>query len=443
MNLTKLLFIGLHVVLAFVIYYFPVSAKIYSIFITLWVFFTVFTAQKKDSYIFLMAYVVGSEVLTRMSGGLFFHETHKYLIMVLALGYIFRFGIKKTAWIFIIYLLLLMPGIIYSMILEANTPSFLIENIRKNILFNISGPLALGLTAIALVREKRSLDFFRKLNFHMMLPVITMTFYMILKTPSLKEIIFTTSSNFALSGGYGPNQVATLLGLGMFSAFVLLLTDRNLVMRTVYLGIFSLFAYRGLLTFSRGGMITAVVMIIVFILVSWQSDFLFLKTKSMIGIGIAALILSVTFYIAVEITHGMLWNRYTGKTVAGVQKSDVTSGRITIFEAEIKGFTDHPIMGMGVGRAKIERKEKLGITIATHNEISRLLSEHGIFGLLALFILLLAPFLTGALKKNNLFFFPFFIFWFFTIFHSSMRISAPAALYGFSLIILNLQNKNE
>ena len=386
--------------------------------------------------IYLMAYVAGAEVFTRMSRSLFFYESHKYLVMVLALAYIFRRGLKKEALIFALYLVLLFPGIIYSMLIESNEPSFYIESIRKTILFNIAGPVALGLTAMALVKEKLSLDEFKELNFWILLPVITTTFYLILKTPTLRDIVFTTEANFATSGGFGPNQVATVLGLGMFSAFVLLLTERDILSKIIYLFFLALISYRAFLTFSRGGTITGILMILIFIFISWRSDFKFMRTKSFVGIGIAAFVLGVSFLITMEVTGGLIWYRFTGKTKTGVQKGDITSGRVDIFIAELESFYKHPVMGMGVGRAKISRADEMDFKGATHNEFSRLLSEHGIFGLLALFILFIAPLFTRAFRKNNLFFYPFFAFWLLTIFHSSMRLVAPALFYAFSFLML-------
>jgi len=436
MKLTDLFIIALHVLLAFMIYYFPFLAKLYATGLIIFVFVVSFFVRDPKMLLYTSAYVVGAEVFTRMSKGLFFYESHKYLIMILALGYIFRRGLKKEAWIFIFYLVLLIPGIIYTLILEANNPSFWIESIRKTILFNMAGPLALGLAAMAWVKERLSLEEFKRLNFWMLMPVITTTIYVIVKTPSLKEIIFYSSANFATSGGFGPNQVATILGLGMFASFVLMLTEKNILSRSVYLFFLALITYRAFLTFSRGGTITGIIMILVFIYASWRSDFKFMRTQSLIGIAVSALIIGVSFYLVTEITGGMALNRFTGKNTSGERKEDVTSGRIKIFKAELETFIHHPILGIGVGRAKIGRLKYLGFRGATHNEISRLLSEHGIFGLFALMILFFAPLATGALRKNNLFFYPYFTFWFLTIFHSSMRLVAPAALYGFALLML-------
>lgn len=90
-------------------------------------------------------------------------------------------------------------------------------------------------------------------------------------------------------------------------------------------------------------------------------------------------------------TSGLIFNRYTNRNAAGELKEDITTGRVEIIETELTAFYHHPITGIGVGKGREYRKEHLGIGINTHNEISRLLSEHGILGIVALCILIFVP----------------------------------------------------
>jgi hypothetical protein len=55
------------------------------------------------------------------------------------------------------------------------------------------------------------------------------------------------------------------------------------------------------------------------------------------------------------------------------------------------GYVDHPIVGVGVGRAREERIEATGDVVASHSEVSRLLAEHGMLGVLSLLILGITP----------------------------------------------------
>ena len=100
------------------------------------------------------------------------------------------------------------------------------------------------------------------------LPIVSCAVYLFLFTPNIKDLVLGTGSNYDLSGGFGPNQVSTCLGLGMFIFFSRLI----FVSRTKFIFIVNLFvafyiSYRGILTFSRGGMLTGFAMISVLILV--------------------------------------------------------------------------------------------------------------------------------------------------------------------------------
>jgi hypothetical protein len=82
--------------------------------------------------------------------------------------------------------------------------------------------------------------------------------------------------------------------------------------------------------------------------------------------------------------------------------------------------------------------------VASHSEISRLLGEHGMIGLVILFLLIIVP-IKNMRHQPNLaiaFLGSFFIFWFLTINHSAMRIAFPGFIYGLSLITLKIDEEN-
>jgi len=132
----------------------------------------------------------------------------------------------------------------------------------------------------------------------------------------------------------------------------------------------------------------------------------------------------------------MLDNRYADKNSHGIRKKDVTTGRVVLIESQFNNFYAHPFFGIGVGSGKYNRIENNLGTYASHNEIGRLLSEHGLLGLIALIILLITPFSSilnqGLYEKS--FLWAFYLFWFLTINHSAMRIAFPGFIYGLSLV---------
>ena len=58
----------------------------------------------------------------------------------------------------------------------------------------------------------------------MILPIISMAIYNILDMPNLLEYQFMPYSDFYTSGGYGPNQVSTIFGLGIAALMAALLS---------------------------------------------------------------------------------------------------------------------------------------------------------------------------------------------------------------------------
>ena len=141
-------------------------------------------------------------------------------------------------------------------------------------------------------------------------------------------------------------------------------------------------------------------------------------------------------------TTGLIDYRYTNRDAAGRLKQDITTGRSELISSELQAFYEKPLTGIGVGKIKEYRFEQSGTLAATHNEVSRLLSEHGVLGLAALMLLFLTPLFYWFRQRHNPYLIALFIFWFLTINHSSMRLAAPAFIYGLSLLfVLNEKKK--
>ena len=95
-----------------------------------------------------------------------------------------------------------------------------------------------------------------------------MSVYLFLYNPNVKDVVTGTQSNFETSGGFGPNQVSTILGLGMFVFFVLFLlysTTKKILILNLALTV--LVSYRAIVTFSRGGVFTGIAMIVILFVV--------------------------------------------------------------------------------------------------------------------------------------------------------------------------------
>lgn len=388
------------------------------------------TSNKNNEVLLISGYIVGVEVFLRMTEGNPIHELSKYeVIFFLVLG-LFYSGLSKHSYIYGIFLLLLVPGIIKG----ANELSFAV-NVRKAIAFNISGPICLGISALYCYLRPVTVDFFNKLFVCVGLPLVSMAVYLFLYTPSIRDVVTGTQSNFEASGGFGPNQVSTLLGLGIFVFFALmLLYSKSKKIMILNIIITAVMAFRGIITFSRGGVITGVTMIIVLLgIVYYHSG---KKVKSKLAIIILVTVMGGTgiwLYSSYQ-TKGMIDYRYTNKDARGKVKEDRLGGRERISGTELQMFLENPLLGGGVGMNAEYREEIIGERVSTHNEMTRMLADHGSFGVVSLLILLLTPLLLSFNNRLHLFLLVFYIFWLLTINHAAMRIAAPAFIYALSLL---------
>tara|TARA_R110002073_G_scaffold128999_1_gene274989 strand:+ start:40802 stop:42121 length:1320 start_codon:yes stop_codon:yes gene_type:complete len=427
----KPLLFAIHLALGFVCTI-AIFAKLYAFLILIiGSYFIIKNKNANEEAILAASYIVGAEVFLRMTHGVILFETGKYgVFFFLILGLFVGKNNNKPNITFFIYILLLLLGIVFTSVPDG-------ESIKNAVVFNLSGPILLGFCSLYFYKRKVTKKAVNLALFYMVLPIISTASYLYFRTPSLKEIVFTGSANFDTSGGFGPNQVATVLGVGIFIFGVFLLQKKRVTGYLLLDGLlFTYLIYRALLTFSRGGLITGIAALVLFVViyylqkeVSYKSLFKIVAISIIFGVG--------TWLYTSNATGGMLDNRYTGKNASGIKKKDVTSGRLDIIEEQLQSFYESPIVGIGVGNGKFKRQ--LGakkVTAASHNEISRLIEEHGLIGVFSLLLLISVP--ISIFWNSNLYqkayLVAFICFWFLTIGHSAMRIAFPSFIYGLGLI---------
>lgn len=385
--------------------------------------------QNEEAMIFA-SYVTGIEVFLRMTNGLVLYETGKYAVMLFLITGIFIGDFKqKFSLQYIIYLFLLLIGIVFTQVPEG-------ESLRKNIIFNLSGPVVLGVAAFYFFKRPILKEQIMNALFFMLLPLFSMVCYLYFETPDLKDLVFNTAANFKTSGGFGPNQVATAIGLGVLIIGVFILAKVKFTGYPILDYFFLIyFIYRGLLTFSRGGIFAAAISFTFFSILYLIHKKVSTTALIKYLITITAIVSAVWLYTS-EITGGMLDNRYYGKNAIGKKKKDITTGRLDILNAQFDVFQENP-MGIGVGNGKYRRLKSMEkITAASHNEIGRLIEEHGIIGMFLLLILIFIPLFNffGSDFFNASFTVCFFLMWFLTVNHSAMRVAMPGFIYALSLI---------
>lgn len=315
-------------------------------------------------------YVLGSEILWRMCGAAIPWETGKYAVVLLC-GLSALRSLKTRPFWPLLYFLLLIPSSLG--ILFDYSP-----DVAKRLLsFNLSGPLALAICLWWSVNRNLLLTDFACILRTALVPlsgVLTITLF----STYSQQLVFTTEANFASSGGFGPNQVSALLGLGAALCFGLLAFGKEniLLIRLVLFGLMGLFLMQSMMTFSRTGVYLAAGFML-------SSGLVLLRTRrARIYLVLGAIIVgSVGGYLVFP-----RLDAYTGGMLAARYAETHTTGRSEIMEEEIEIFLNNPILGIGPGGAKAARRDFTGF--ASHSEPTRLLAEHGVFGFLALGLLM-------------------------------------------------------
>jgi hypothetical protein len=428
-----------HVVLGFLVYLVPFVSKLYgyAIFIV-GVLYVIKKQNKNNEALIAAAYVVGSEVFLRMTGGNPLYEIAKYGVMVFIFMGMYYSGFSKSAIPYWLFLLLLVPSVVITtFVLNFET------NMKNSIAFNLSGPVCLGVASIYTYRRKIPLEQMNSILLSMGLPIVTCMVYLTFYTPNIRDVITSTQSNFETSGGFGPNQVSTFLGLGMFIFFSrIILESRTKFMLALNFLIAINISYRGIVTFSRGGMITGFLMILLLLLFLYYKSNYTGKVKLhyiIVFIGVA--MVATWSYTSFQ-TGGLIDKRYANQDALGRKKEGQFTGREEVAKTEINMFLKNPIFGVGVGKGVEIRYEETGIGVLSHDEITRMLAEHGSLGIVGLLILFFTPLFLYVENKFNMFLLCFVAFWFLTINHAAMRTAAPAFVYSLSLLNVYFEKKS-
>jgi hypothetical protein len=437
-NITYVTAIGFHIAIGLLIYLNESLAKIYFAFALVYFLYRILLVNdthKTFEVLKACAYFVGAEVFFRTTRGAISYEAGKYLVIIFILIGMFYKGVSGKGYPYFLYLLLLVPSIFV-----ASTTLSFDANFRTNIAFVLSGPLCLGLAALFCYDKTVTFKQMSQILMFMLLPILTHTAYVYFYAPDLRDVLTNTASNRESAGGFGSNQVATVLGLGMFLLGIrLFVNSKTIGIRFLNTVLLIFVSYRTVVTMSRGGVITGILCILIFLL------FYYIQAKSKVKnqvIGVFVLFVTAlvfAWFISSSQSGGLTDKRYANQNARGVEKEDATTGRADLFLEEIEGFLSNPFFGIGSSRAKDRRIELDGQGVTSHNEISRTLAEHGIFGIIILLILVFKPLDMRSRNRKNYFFFAFLAFWFATINHSSMRIAAPAFIYA--LALLNVVNE--
>lgn len=414
-------------------------AKLYGLLILLFACWDIIRTKNRNNQAAIWAaYYVGMDVFLRVTGGFLFYEGAKYFVVVfLLLGMMVEhINYRRDKSIFVVLGLLYLPALFVTVVM-GNYLGF--AHIRAN----ISGPLTLIFAGIYFYNRRMLFYEYKKLLAYFLLPIIALGFTLFIRTPDYDDIQFVSAANFATSGGFGPNQVATALGAGYIVLVIFYLIGKTMFkLKYIDLGLIFFLIFRSLFTFSRGGNFAAVMVLTVFIAVNivyGKKTNSILNLKTLVRLSIFIVFVFVSATILNSITDNVFYNRFTGRNTVGEIKEDISANRIDVFLDEFEIFKENWIFGAGFNGSQTVRGRDFGDKTATHNEFGRLLSEHGMLGIAIIVIMIVVAIkkffrLKDPLNKSLLA--AWVVLSFATMNHSAMRIATTGFFYGLGFVIL-------
>jgi hypothetical protein len=387
---------------------------------------------KSFFYIALIAYLISLEMIGRMTKAYPFIplELSKYFLPLASIIGVMNSKKKgNNLWLILGFFISL--GLLFD---------YSGERKFTDIINNYFGVLAIFFGLFFLSKQELSRESINSICKLVLLAILPSLLYCFIKTPDLEDISFNLSANFETTGGAATNQVSTVFGLGLFISFYFW------YQRTTFSGyrIFDIvigiaFLVQGLLTFSRGGMVVSIICIMLLVLKNINN----FNSRNLILAALGLMAVFVVFNLIDDVTGGKLLLRYQGETEGtynyGAEKTlkKMTSGRSLIFEEDLKLWYDYPIFGCGVGASRLIRSRMIDEKISSHVELSRLLAEHGIIGLV--FFLYLINLGIKLWRNINvepwrIILFLMYLIALLTSFHSAMRTFVTPLLIALSSI---------
>jgi O-antigen ligase len=319
------------------------------------------------------AYIGAAEVLWRMCRCELPWEFGKYATCLVFIIATVRSRPAGLPVLPILYFALQLPSIG----LVVGNPD--LHQLRSDLSFYLSGPFSLMVIALFYGRLVATRDEIARHFLVFLGPacgIASVALFRIATSTSLRMI---GGSNSATSGGFGPNQVSAVLGLGSMLALLCTMTvGRNLVLKVFLVGLSLALAGQSMLTFSRTGLYCACGSLLVASVFSGRDLRAALRLVAVLGVT------AMAFYFAVF----PLLSNFTNGGIAKRFADTNSTGRDQLMLADLELWRTNPIFGVGPG-ASLEAHVLLhGEALASHSELTRLLAEHGVFGLVALVSLL-------------------------------------------------------
>lgn len=347
----------------------------------------VYAAIKRDAVLTLclLAYVPGAEITWRQAQVALPYLIGPYLAIgasLLALGTTHN-RITSSGRTAILYLGLLIPSIVI-------TYSTAGSSTRELVAFALSGPIALGALVVFFSQLTITIDLYRRLLWILLISGIgplaialtAINDYIV----NVGQLEFGTESNFIASGGFGPVQVSSLLGLSVLVAVLLFMVEPELVPRIMIVAIGTLSMGQSLLTFSRGGMFATAIAVGGLAISQAVNP----RTRARV-MGVVAVFFAIGYFVVVprvdSFTQGKFQERF----------SSTQTGRTSLASDDLKLFRENLAFGVGPGMSKYRqisyeicqlRSDRCAYEGSSHTEFTRMPAEHGLAGVAAIAVMI-------------------------------------------------------
>jgi hypothetical protein len=329
------------------------------------------------------AYITGAEVFWRMRKAEIPWEIGKYCIVLICVIALIRSGRLRRFGLPTAYLLLLAPSCLLTAAALADTET------RDQLSFNLAGPIALAVCTIFFSNLRMTRTQLQWLCVFVIGPAAGIATVGALNIQAFSPIEFGGGSNAIASGGFGPNQVSAALGLAIVMVSLFLILGRlRLVMVGAMIALMMFLVGQCAVTFSRAGLYLAIASIAAAVFFLFQ-DSRYRRRILLAGVVVVGLLIQVVIPRLQDVTGGAVTGRF--------QNADST-GRVELMAADIETFELNPLLGVGPGLGGAARAKAYYVTTA-HTEYTRMLAEHGVFGLAAIGVLLAIAFLD--LRRGN------------------------------------------
>jgi hypothetical protein len=329
------------------------------------------TSRRWERVACVAAYICGAEVYWRMRRADVPWEFAKYAIVLIFAIAIIRFGRFQKTIVPAAYFLLLLPSAALTVL---GLPA---EDARDVLSFNMSGPLSLAVCAMfffSIRVSKRELKWILTCVTAPTVAIATVATVSLEKAQQYFDPEFGNQANRAASGGFGPNQVSAILGLGILCVFFILVIGVANTIASASLALLTLFLVRQCaITFSRGGLWMAGAGIL-------SAAFYLARDKRtrLRLMGVAVVVIPLLVFVVWPRLEAM-----TGGKIGDRFANTDSTGRDLLVQGDLLTWSENPVLGAGPGMGGKNRLKYFHVATA-HTEYSRMLAEHGLLGLIAL-----------------------------------------------------------